>query len=281
MVAEDPEEWVQEELSRRMWGGHPLGWPILGRSSIIRRASRARLLDYYRRHYVGKRLKVVAAGQVDHATLLALAQQGLNALAAGDPVPGTEQPRFMPGRYRLKRQTLQAHLAWAAAGFAVDAPEYYVASMANLILGGSSGSRLFREIRERLGLAYSVYSQLEFYRDSGEWRIYAGANASDWQRCEQAVGAVLQTLIQEGPTPDEMERSRRHLRAQLLMSLEDVEARMSRLARQRIYLGRTVPVTESLAQLDAVRPEQISTLLRAQWANLCQIVCLPVSRRES
>lgn len=281
MVAEDPEDWVQEALSRRMWGNHPLGWPILGRSSIIRRASRARLLDYYRHHYVGKRLKVVAAGQVDHGRLLALAQQGLSTLPAGGPLPSTEQPRFMPGRYRLKRQTLQAHLAWAAPGFAVDAPEYYVASMANLILGGSSGSRLFREIRERLGLAYSVYSQLEFYRDSGEWRIYAGANASDWQRCEQTVQAVLQALIQEGPTPAEMERTRRHLRAQLLMSLEDVEARMSRLARQLIYLGRTVTVAESLAQLDAVQPEEISALLQAQWADPCQVVCLPVRRNEN
>ncbi|MEW5792082.1 MAG: M16 family metallopeptidase [Pseudomonadota bacterium] len=275
MVAEDPEDWVQEQLSRRIWGDDPLGWPILGRSSVIRRASRRRLLDYYRRHYVGSRIKIVAAGRVAHDGLVALASRELGDLPRGEGVPPCVPPVFQVGEQVQHRHTFQAHLAWAAEGFAVGTPDYYRASLANLILGGSSGSRLFRQIRERLGLAYSVYSHLEFYRDTGEWRLYAGTERSEWRRCAAEVEQVLAELAAQGPAPEELERGRRHLRAQLLMSLEDVEVRMTRLARQWIYLGRLVPVEESLDALAAVDAEGVRSLVEDRWGRRYRFLCLP------
>lgn len=277
MVAEDSEDWVQEYLSRRLWGDDPLGWPILGRASAIRRISRARLKAYYARHYVGRRLKVVAAGAVDHDRLLNLARRYLGQLPAGAPRPRLETPVPQSGREVLHRQSMQAHLAWGAPGLAVDSPEYYQANVANLLLGGSSGSRLFSELRERLGLAYNVYSQLECYRDTGEWRIYVASE--DWRRCERTLSEVLDAFRQHGPRPEELARSKRHLRAQLLMSLEDVETRMSRLARQWLYLGRTVPAAESLDCLDAVTGQDVRTCMQNYWRDSFQLLCLPKPAR--
>ena len=274
MIADTPEEAIEETAVERVWPDHSLGWPILGREDVIENATSAALHAYLRELLTGGRLWIVAAGAVDHATLVQ-ACAPLAHLPAGGP-PTSFAPSFKAGHDRAQHDLAQSHLVWAMNAPAInDNARYPALVVANHLLGGGASSRLFQEVRERRGLAYSIHSRLDLYSDSGLWMIQTACEPERVDECRRAVEDTLQQLINDGPAPDELEISRDHLRASMLIAEDDPEECMERLAREAIYLQHHLPMEERLAQLTAVTPQAIKDVLAHAWTQTLHLEWSP------
>ncbi len=280
MAAEDLEDWVQERALQEIWGEHALAWPVLGQAQCIRNASRKRLQAYHERVLAESPLIVVAVGDVDHDHLCAWTQQAFQGPRR--PVsPKNQSPQFRMGKKRLRRpQVRQAHLVWMAPACSVDSEDYLTYVVANAILGGGTASYLFRELRERRGLAYQVFSHLDCLRDCGEWSLYVATPAEKEREAAGAMAEVLTNLMTQGPSATDMSWAKRSLRIQLLLGQEDAEIRMSRLARQWLYLGRLSSAEQSLQKLDAVDAEGVRRVLQQAWTQRFELLCLPARQRH-
>lgn len=275
MAAEDIEDWVQERVLRELWGDHPLAWSVLGSARCIRQASRRRLVAYHERVLRESRLAVVGVGMVDHDTLCRWAEGAFGDISP-QPRGADQPPTFRTGRRLVHRpQAQQAHLVWAAQACSVADPAYYAYAVANLILGGGTASHLFRELRERRGLAYQVFSHLEALRDAGEWMIYVATPARSRDETAVAMTEVLHRLMESGPEAEELAGAKRSLRVQILLGQEDVETRMARLGRQWLYLDRCIAVEESLQRLTAVDAAAVTAVLSKAWGQRFELSCLP------
>lgn len=278
MAAEDVEDWAQERALAEIWGPHPLAWPVLGNAQCIRAASRKRLQAYHQRILAESPLIVTAVGEVEHGALCTWAEAAFGGPHGGGRT-AVPAPHFHGGQKRLRRaQAQQAHLIWMAPGCSVAAEDYLAHVVANAILGGGTASYLFRELREKRGLAYQVFSHLDPLRDCGEWTLYAATPGAQHVQAVAAMAEVLATLLEHGPTAADMIWAKRSLRIQLLLGQEDAEIRMSRLTRQWLYLGRLVPAEESLRTLAAVDADAVLRVLRKAWTERFELICLPARR---
>ncbi len=274
MIADTPEEAIEETAVEQAWPEHPLGWPILGREAVIANATSAALHAYLRDLLTGGRLWVVAAGAVDHAALIQ-ACAPLAHLPAGG-VPPLSAPDFKTGHNRAQQDLAQSHLVWAMNAPAInDSARYPALVVANHLLGGGASSRLFQEIRERRGLAYSIQSRLDLYSDCGLWMIQTACEPERVDECRRAVEDTLQQLMRDGPAADELEISRDHLRASMLIAEDDTEECMERLAREAIYQQHHWSMEERLAQLTAVTPQDIKDVLTHAWAQTLHLEWSP------
>ncbi|MHB8237560.1 MAG: M16 family metallopeptidase, partial [Acidithiobacillus ferrivorans] len=269
---------AQERALVEIWGDHPLAWPVLGNARCIRAASQKRLRAYHQRVLAEAPLIVTAVGEVEHAALCAWGAAAFRGPRHG-PRAAMSAPQFYGGQKRLRRaQAQQAHLIWMAPACSVAADDYLAYVVANAILGGGTASYLFRELREKRGLAYQVFSHLDPLRDCGEWTLYAATPGAQQAQAAEAVTEVLATLLEHGPRPEDMAWAKRSLRIQLLLGQEDAEIRMSRLTRQWLYLGRLIPVEESLQILAAVDADAVWRVLRKAWTERFELMCLPARR---
>ena len=278
MAAEDVEDWAQERALAEIWGTHPLAWPVLGNAQCIRSASRKRLQAYHQRILAESPLIITAVGEVEHGVLCTWAEAAFRGPRQEAPT-AVPAPPFHGGQKRLHRaQAQQAHLVWMAPACSVAAEDYLAHVVANSILGGGTASYLFRELREKRGLAYQVFSHLDPLRDCGEWTLYAATPGVQHVQAAAAMAEVLAMLLERGPTEADMIWAKRSLRIQLLLGQEDAEIRMSRLTRQWLYLGRLVSAEESLRTLAAVDADAVLRVLRKAWTERFELMCLPARR---
>lgn len=273
MVAEDLEDWLSERAITRFWSDSPLAWPVLGRATAIRRASAARLRQYHAAMLANAPIVVTAVGAISHDTLRAWAKP-LESLPPRRSLPTIPpQPSYARGVSR-RPEAQQVHALWLTEAAPFAAPEHLPELLANLILGGGSASRLFRNLRDRLGLAYQVYSQVEALSDTGEWSIYCAVPPGAWGVTRREVHRILRELQDAGPTPEEFQWARHSLRVQWLLGQGDLEIRMARLTRQALYLGRCLDEAESLDALAQIRQEQLQTAF-ARWQRQLEWSCQP------
>lgn len=273
MIEDTPEEAVEETAVELAWPDHAIGWPILGRQAVVEQATAADMHAYLRGLLTGNRLLVVAAGAVDHAALVETCAP-LAALPAGTASPSSA-PRFASGRHRARHDLAQSHLVWTMKTLPIGDERYPSLLLANHLLGGGVSSRLFQEIRERRGLAYSIQSRLELYSDCGLWLMQTACEPERIEECRAAVEEILQQLIESGPGADEVENSRCHLRSAMLIAEDDPEECMERLAREAIYLGRHWSTQERLAQLAEITPESVMTHLGQAWMDTLRLEWSP------
>ncbi len=275
MASEDIEDWVFERAIGSFWGKHPLAWPVLGRSSIIRRVSVRRLKDFHTSWLAGTPILVTAAGALEHGRLTAWVQEAFSGL------PARQWPKAVPPsphsgqEIHRNRNTRQAHLLWMAPAAPYGHQEHLVELLANTILGGGTASRLFRELRERRGLAYQLYSQVEALSDTGEWSLYAAVPAAQRREAEQTVAQVLETLGENGPVQEELQWARSSLRKQWLLGQEDLDTRMGRLTRQYLYLGQCTPEGEILAAMERVTAGLLRDAYARAWNRRMEWSCVP------
>lgn len=274
MIEDTPEEAVEEAAVELAWPGHAIGWPILGRQTVIEQATAADMHTYLRGLLTGDRVVVVAAGAVDHAMLVETCVPLAN-LPPG-VVSTLPAPRFASGRHRTRHDLAQSHLVWAMKTLPIGDEHYPSLLLANHLLGGGVSSRLFQEIRERRGLAYAIQSRLELYSDDGLWLVQTACEPERTKECRAAVEDILQRLMTSGPHADEVENSRSHLRSAMLIAEDDPEECMERLAREAIYLGRHLSMPERLAQLAGVTPPSVMTHLGQAWRNTLHLEWSPL-----
>jgi predicted Zn-dependent peptidase len=257
MVEDAPDDLVHEVFVQQFWSRHPLGRPILGTPETVSSFESAGLLDYFRRTYIAPNLIIAAAGNLDHARLRALVQDGFADLATGDAAELTMPPAVTPGVALREKDIEQSHLCLGTPAYPQAHDERHAVYVLNTILGGSMSSRLFQKIREERALAYAVMSHLTAYSDAGMITVYAGCAT---EKVDEVVDLTLAELraLRADPVPDEeLRRAKDHLKGSLMLSLENTSSRMSHLVRQEIYFGRQVTLDEMLDGIERVTAEQV------------------------
>ncbi len=250
MVQDTPDDLVFDLFQETAYPGQALGRSILGPAETVAAMPRAALVDYMGRYYGPSRMVLAAAGQVEHDQLVDLAGKLFGALADQDPSQA-EPARYQGGELREERDLEQAHLILGLPAFSYHDDEFYALQVLSTMLGGGMSSRLFQEVREKRGLAYSVFSFTACYRDAGLLGIYAGTGEDQTEEllpvvCDEFLGLL------DSATEPELARARAQLKASLMMGLESCYARSEELARQLLIFNRRIPPEETIAEIDAV-----------------------------
>ena len=257
MVEDTPDDLVHELFTEHFWEGHPLGRPILGSKDTVEALTQDALREYFADAYVGSNIIVSAAGNIEHGAVRDLIEKAFGSLKReGEPLNGTP-PRVVPQVITRTKELEQSHVCLGTSSYPQRHDDRYVSYILNTVLGGSMSSRLFQNVREKRGLAYSVFSGLSAYRDAGNLTIYAGCANDAIEQVVDLCIAELRTLKQTPVPESELRRAKDHLKGSLMLSLENTASRMSHLARQEIYFDRHFSLDETLAGVEAVTAEDV------------------------
>ena len=264
MVEDTPDELIYDLFSERFYPRQTLGRPIQGTAATVSAFTRRQLLSFFRRVYRADNMLVAAAGNLRHAELARLVRRAFGSLQrSGKRTARRATLRMKPGiATRAKRELGQLHLLMGLPAFRRDVAGRYALYVLNTILGGTMSSRLFQRIREEHGLAYSVYSGLNAYRDGGCLVVYAATHPDRGRDVIRLTLEELRSLAREGPDPSELDVAREHLKGSLMLGLESTSSRMSSLARSEIYLGRQIGLGETLRRVNAVTRRQVHSLAK-------------------
>ena len=275
MHDDEPGDAVHDLFARAFYGGNPLGRPVLGTVESIETLSRSAVNGYYRRRYQARNLVITAAGNVDHAALVRQVRRAFEAAdALGDGTDAPAAPRIggrpsptFPGVALATRSTEQAHLVLGVPGLVRTDPRRFALGVLNAALGGGMSSRLFQEVREKHGLAYSVYSFAAQYADSGFIGVYAGCNP---KKVTDVLGLCRDQMLavaEHGIDEEELLRGKGQMRGGLVLGLEDPGSRMSRLGKSALVYDELMGVGEVLERISAVTLDdvlEVAQLLAAQ-----------------
>jgi predicted Zn-dependent peptidase len=263
MVQDNPEDLVHENFSQNFWPGHSLARPILGTPETVRALTRETVENWFRKRYTPGNLLITAAGNLTHEQMLDLAGAAFSDLPRGAEKPATTLPQSKPHiTLRTKRELEQVHICLGVPAFPLIDPRRFAVSVLNIVLGTGMSSRLFQNIREKQGLAYAVFSDINPYRDAGLLSVYAGTSLDSAEKLVRSVMAEFQAIRDYLITEEELQRAKDNLKGATLLALESSGTRMSRLARQFLYFDRFVSTEDLLAQLDAVTREQVQQVAR-------------------
>jgi len=264
MRADDPEDLLGEVFDTALFGEHPLGLPVIGSEESIRAMTRARLHGFWRRHYTLPRMVVAAAGNVRHDQVVELVERcfpGSTASVTPDPPRAARRAPSAPGGLVLHSEdTEQVHLMLGVPGLARLDPRRAALEVLNTALGGGLSSRLFQQVREQRGLAYSVYSATTSYTETGQLSVYAGCQPDRLGEVVSVTRQVVAEVAAEGLTEAEVVRAKGALRGGLVLGLEDTGSRMNRIGRHQLDLGRQRSLRQSLDAIEAVTPEQVASV---------------------
>jgi predicted Zn-dependent peptidase len=260
MVEDTPDDLVHELFAEGFWPNHPLGRPILGLPASVSALDQAALRAYFADTYVAPNLSVVAVGNLDHDRLKALVEEALVDVPRQGSSVAVRPPVATQYTLVRRKDLEQSHVCLGMAALAQSDPDRYVCYAFNTVLGGSMSSRLFQNVREKRGLAYSVFSGLSAYQDSGALSIYAGCANEAVAELIDVVVAELRQLRGERVGEEELRRAKDHLKGSLMLNLESTSSRMSHLARQEIYRDRTDTLDEMLAAIERVTSDDVHRL---------------------
>ncbi|MBI5469677.1 MAG: insulinase family protein [Deltaproteobacteria bacterium] len=251
MVEDTPDDLIHDLFAERLWQGHPLGTSILGSSGTIKAMDRDDITGYFRSHYHTGSVFVAAAGGLDHKKVARLLNRTLGRLKKTGVKAALSAPEPCPGLKLHKKKLEQVHLCLGLPVPSQQDPDRYKVYLLNTILGSGMSSRLFQEIREKRGLAYSVFSYLNLCMDAGALVTYAGTSRETFS---EVVGLILREYLKitKGVSAEELRNAREQLKGGMLLGLESSESRMTKLARDEIYFGRVVPVKEIIKEIDRV-----------------------------
>jgi len=266
MEQDNPEYLVNEIFSQNFWRNHALGRPILGTRHTVRRFDSAKLLACYRDWFAPANLLVSAAGNLKHREIRDLVAREFGASRGGRrPGPRSAEAPPVPRAHittRTKKGLEQVQICLGVPSCPAASHRRYALSVLNYVLGGGMSSRLFQNIRERQGLAYSIFSDLNPYRDAGTLCVYAGTARQNAEKVILCTTQEFRSLKAHAVTEEELRRAKDHLIGSLLLSLESSSARMSNLARQELYFGRFYSTEEVTRSIESVSREEIQQLAR-------------------
>ena len=260
MVEDAPEEYVHLLAGTNFWGDHPLGRSILGtRENILNFDSRM-IKSFFRRFYHPEHIVIAVCGNVDHERLVELVEPAFGSIANSQSLPERHSPRISPCM-RIHNRTLeQVHICLSTLGLSVTDPGRFALSLLNTLLGGNMSSRLFQEIREQRGLAYSVYSFISSHADTGQFGVYTGVHPDNVQ---QTIDLIVQTMRRVCRTPisaAELQDAKEYTKGNLILATESVDNQMVRLAQNEIHFGDYIPLESVIEQIEAVTPDEIQSL---------------------
>jgi predicted Zn-dependent peptidase len=268
MHDDEPGDEVHDVFTEAVFGAHPLGRLISGTAASISPMTRSQINGFYRRRYIAPRIVIAAAGNLDHGTVVRLIRKALTGTPLDSPAAAPE-PHRTPGRQvRVRspqtvvrtRDTEQAHMVLGSRGIARLDERRFALGVLNTVLGGGMSSRLFQEIREKRGLAYSVYSYGSQYADAGVFGVYAGCAPGKVDEVLDLTRTELARVAKEGVTAEEIARGKGMAKGSYVLGLEDTGSRMSRLAKSELLYGDMMTVDDLLARVDQVTLDEVNEL---------------------
>jgi predicted Zn-dependent peptidase len=262
MHDDEPDDEVHDMLTSAIYGNHPLGRLISGTAETVSAMTRRQILSFYRRRYVPANMVVAAAGNLDHAAVVRMVRDTvLGTGEAAEPTPYRAAPKLVPakpaGVVVREKDTEQAHLVLGGPAIARTDDRRFALGVLNNVLGGGMSSRLFQEVREKRGLAYSVYSYTSQYADAGVFAVYAGCAPGKVDEVLALTRAELAKVAADGLGDNEVARGRGMVKGSLVLGLEDTGSRMSRLGKGELLYPELLSVDDLLARVDAVTTEQV------------------------
>lgn len=257
MVEDSPEDYIHVLSSNAYWGDNPLGRSILGSRENISQFGQQTVMDFFHRFYRPDRIVVSAAGHIDHAWLVdkigssfEIIERNHEALERITP-EGASTIDLHPKELEL------VHLCIGAKGMSINDPRRFAFSLLNIILGGNMSSRLFQEVRERRGLAYSIYSFVNTYFDTGMFGVYAGVDPKRVSECIDLIVKELLKTKMERVDESELQNAKEYTKGNLLLSAENVDNHMVRLAQSEIHFGRYIPLEEVIEKIESVTADDL------------------------
>ena len=257
-----PDDFVHDLFSLQYWPEHPLSFPVCGRMETVEAFTQTDFLEFVEERYRPNRLLIAAAGKIDHERVVEWAQSQFGSLRGKSDVPASEPPAGQRSFKLIEKPLEQMHLCFGAPGISQCAEDRFAAYLMNTALGGGMSSRLFQEIREKRGRAYSVYSFLSSYADGGCLGIYAGTSPQWIGEVITLIREQLDALHREGLRPEELTRVKNQLKGNLLLGLETTDNRMNRIARNEIYMGEDMSPEKVADLIEATTNDEIIALAR-------------------
>ena len=262
MYDDEPQERVHDVLAEAIHGDHPLGRRVLGEAEVIRSIPVSEVASYHRARYTAPNIVVAAAGHLEHDRIVDLAARHLRpprGKASGVSGNGTRtdtEPRFA---FHAK-ETEQYHICFGGPGISRGDERRFALNVLDALFGGSTSSRLFREVREKRGLAYAVGSYAEQHIDRGTVAMYVGTREENVQEACEIIGRELERLRDDGVTAEELERAKEHVKGRMVLALEATGARMSRVARSVLFDVPLLSIDEMLQRVDEVTTGEVAEL---------------------
>jgi predicted Zn-dependent peptidase len=266
MHDDDPGDVVHDVFTGAVFGSHPLGRPVIGTVDSITAMTRKQVHSFYRRRYAPEQMVVAAAGNLDHATVVRMVRKAFEGVLDGASAPaaprGLERavPLGGPAVEVVRKDTEQAHVVLGGRGIPRHDERRFALGVLNHALGGGMSSRLFQEVRERRGLAYSVYSFSTQYADAGVFGVYAGVAKKRVDEVLTVIRDELAVVAEKGLTDEEVARGKGMLKGGTVLGLEDTGSRMSRIGKGELVYGDVLEVDELLGRIDAVSVDDVRSI---------------------
>ncbi len=263
-IRDDPEEFIHERHAKQVLRGHPLGRSILGDQATVKRIQRGDVLQYLNEQYSPAKTVIAVAGNFQMKELMTRLNAAFGKWnpvgAERNGVRRQKPPHVRGGTLVHHKQLEQTHVCLGFKGLPVAHPVRYVAHTLNALLGGGVSSRLFQEVREKRGLAYTIYSQLSSFSDVGLLTVYAASGAKESPSVVDVVCREVKKLHNRGPAPKELERTKNQLKGTITLEVEGAYGRMNKLAKDELFQGRDVPLRELASEIDRVSAQDVQEL---------------------
>lgn len=268
-VEDTPDDLVFEHFTRQIFGSHPLGRPVLGYRKTLEGISRDDLFGYSRGRYTGENLVVAAAGNLNHNRLVKMIRSRITRKGEIDLKRSVPAPSGQNGvtKQAIKSPAQQAHIVWGCRSLNFNDPRKYVLSAINAILGGGTSSRLYQIIREKHGLAYSVYTFNDTFDDAGMFGVYAAVAPEKTEKTISLIRREIENMAKKPVSSRELQRTKDQMKGSMALGLESPTNRMHRLARLEIHTGGFTPLEDVIERIDAMTPEDLQTLSRELFQN--------------
>ncbi len=261
MYEDEPQDRVHDVLAEAMYGNQPLGRRVLGDSEVIGSIPVPEIADYHQARYTAANIVVAAAGSIEHSRIVELAQKSLSGAASsnganGSVASGAESAQLL----FYPKETEQYHICFGGPGLSRGDERRFTLAVLDTIFGGSVSSRLFREVREKRGLAYAVGSYTHEFVDRGFVAMYVGTRADNVSEACEIIGRELRQLGTEGVSEEELKRAKEHVKGRMVLGLESTSARMGRLARNILFEIPILSLDEMIARVDAITLDDVAAL---------------------
>ena len=281
-VEDTPDDYIHELFTNTVWAGNSLGRPILGTRETIKALKHRDIVSYIDNYYSPKEIVISVAGNFEHGRLIELLNASFGKLARGGIAKKEVTPGFTQAIAVKKKQLEQVQICVGCKGMQYTHEDRFVISALNTVMGNSMSSRLFQEIREQNALAYSIYSYVTSYRDTGLLTVYAGADPSNALEVVRLVVKEFRKIKDEGITPAEETRVINQIKGSLVLSLESSTSHMSRLARQEIYFGKYLSMDDIIKGVEKVTAEQVQRLAGQLFAreNISLTILGPLNKTD-
>lgn len=268
MYEDSPEDLVQEQFQKLVWREHPLGYIISGTKENVNRITGEDLLRYYQQNYTSDRILISVAGHVEIPVVKDLLERHFHEIgkAGEEHSRRVSAPVYTPAKRSFSKETEQVHLCVGLPGVSYHSEHYYTLSMINSIYGGSSCSRLFQEIREDLGLCYTIFSYMSCYQNTGTFQIYSAMGEEDVEAVYSGICKLLREMKMSKVTEEELRQTMAQIRSELVLSQENTNSRMDQNARNILYHQHVMTMEEIYAQYEKVTTRDMMDYMNAYMA---------------